>query len=217
MSNAQVLARRRAAAGECRQPDARPVLHFRSLSEVVHGMDDAQVDIALLSRVADRDATAVAALYDRHSRLLFGLILRILRDRGEAEEVLQEVFVRAWVRADTYDAAQGSPAAWLVGIARHRAIDRLRGNDARFRAVQQAPLPPATESPEARAGSSERERAVAQALDALPADQRVLIEEAYFLGLTQSELAGRHRLPLGTVKGRIRAGMLALRDRLAQT
>src|SRR5262245_21990039 len=145
MSNAQVLARRRAAAGECRQPDARPVLHFRSLSEVVHGMDDAQVDIALLSRVADRDATAVAALYDRHSRLLYGLILRILRDRSEAEEVLQEVFVRAWTRAETYDVALGAPAAWLVRVARNRAIDRLRANAVRLRAVESA-APPAVES-----------------------------------------------------------------------
>lgn len=179
---------------------------------------DARVDISLLQRVVARDASAVGELYDRHGRLLFGLIVRVLRDRSEAEEVLQDVFVVVWNRAQTYDAALGSPLGWLVRIARNRAIDRLRSNDARMRvaeaAVSEAPLP---ESPEAHAWCGEQQRAVARALGALPMEQRRLIEDAYFLGLTQSELAERHTLPLGTVKTRIRTGLLALRQHLSDT
>jgi RNA polymerase sigma-70 factor, ECF subfamily len=182
----------------------------------VQNLDDTRADIALLDRIVARDEQAVAELYDRHHRLLFGLILRILRDRSEAEEVLQEVFVLVWTRAETYNVALGSPAAWLVRIARNRGIDRLRANSVRVRATESAPLPEPAESPEARAVLSEQQRAVACALQSLPQDQRLLIEHAYFLGLTQSELAERFNLPLGTVKTRIRTGMIALREQLSQ-
>jgi RNA polymerase sigma-70 factor (ECF subfamily) len=183
----------------------------------MHPGDEAQVDIALLSRIAARDTAAVGELYDRHNRLLFGLILRILRDRAEAEEVLQETFVQAWTRAGTYDVALGLPVAWLVRIAQNRAIDRLRANSARMRAVDAAPLAVADrESPELRAAMTEQQRAVASALGSLPAEQRELIEQAYLLGFTQSELAERFKLPLGTVKTRIRTGMIALRHQLSQ-
>ena len=148
--------------------------------------------------------------------LLFGSILSIIRDRSEAEEILQEVFVLVWTRAETYNVSLGPPAAWLVRVARNRAIDRLRANSVRVRAVESAPEPPPAENPESQASASEQQRAVARALESLPVDQRVLIEQAYFLGLTQSELAERFKLPLGTVKTRIRTGMLALRERLSQ-
>jgi RNA polymerase sigma-70 factor, ECF subfamily len=168
-------------------------------------------DIALISRIVARDATAVGELYDRHSRLLYGLIVKIIKDRGEAEETLQEVFVQVWTKADTYNVQLGTPIAWLVRIARNRAIDRLRSNSVRARTVEATPLPPPVETPEARAALSEQERAVARALAALPHDQRELIECAYFAGLTQSELATRFSLPLGTVKTRVRTGMMTLR------
>jgi RNA polymerase sigma-70 factor (ECF subfamily) len=148
--------------------------------------------------------------------MLFGLILRILRDRSEAEEVLQEAFVLVWTRAESYNVALGAPAAWLVGITRNRAIDRLRANTARQRAAESAPVPVAGVSPESYASASEQQRAVASALETLPPGQRVLIEQAYFQGLTQSELAERFKLPLGTVKTRIRAGLMALRRQLSQ-
>src|SRR5205807_3473696 len=152
---------------------------------------DAEVraDIALIERIVAREADAVGELYDRHNRLLFGLILRILRDRSEAEEVLQEVFVLVWTRAETYNVALGSPAAWLVRIARNRAIDRLRANAVRLRAVEATTVPDPVQTPESSASVSEQQRAVARALETLPAEQRLLIEQAYFLGLTQSELA----------------------------
>ena len=94
-------------------------------------------DLSLLQRIAARDTAALAELYDRHSRLLFGLILRIVRDRGEAEEILQEAFVRVWTRAEIYDARMGGPLPWIVRVARNCAIDRLRAR--RVRATVDAP------------------------------------------------------------------------------
>src|SRR3984885_4955971 len=178
--------------------------------------DDARTDIALLDRVIARDGRAIGELYDRHSRLLYGLILRILKNRSEAEEVLQEVFVQVGRRADTYNVELGAPIAWLVRIARNRAIDQIRSNSVRARTAEATPLPPPVETPEARAAMSEQQRAVARALSTLPPEQRELIEHAYFQGLTQSELAERFHLPLGTVKTRVRMGMMALRRELQQ-
>jgi RNA polymerase sigma-70 factor, ECF subfamily len=177
-------------------------------------MEDAVVDTALLARIAARDPGAIATLYDRHARMLYSLIVRILRDRSEAEDVLQDVFVRAWTRVETYNRDLGSPLAWLIRIARNRAIDRLRARDVRERSAEDVPKPPEAASPEATAVLSERQRAVKRALDVLTPDQRALIECAYFRGLSQTELAAEFGLPLGTVKTRIRTGMQALRREL---
>ena len=190
---------------------------MKSRSSEIQSSERDGLDVTLIERIAARDASAVGDLYDRHSRLLYGLILRILRDRSEADEVLQDVFVTVWNRAETYNVALGSPAAWLVRIARNRAIDRLRANTARMRAVESVPLElQASENPEVSALLGEQQRVVARALEAIPRDQRDLIEEAYYLGHTQSELAERHKLPLGTVKTRIRTGLLMLRQQLSQ-
>jgi RNA polymerase sigma-70 factor (ECF subfamily) len=176
-----------------------------------------RLDLALIERIRARDASAVGELYDRHSRLLYGLILRMLRDRSEAEDVLQEVFLLVWNRVTTYDTSLGSPAGWLVGIARNRAIDRLRTAGVRRRTLEEAAAESTpTHDPERSAQLGERQRAVLRALEALPREQRELIEEAYYLGFTQSELAERHQLPLGTVKTRIRNGMMALRQQLQE-
>jgi RNA polymerase sigma-70 factor, ECF subfamily len=173
------------------------------------------IDISLIERVGARDERAVGELYDRHSALLYSLIFRILRDRGLAEDVLQEVFVAVWTRIDTYNAALGSPVAWLVRIARNRAIDRLRATGARLRATESAVGDGVYEiTPEDRASAGEQWRAAAKVLEALPREQRLLIEDAYFLGLTHSELAERYGVPLGTVKTRIRSGMQTLRQSL---
>src|SRR6185295_5348217 len=116
--------------------------------------DEARVDHALLNRVVARDQSALGELYDRQSRLLFGLILRILKDQREAEEVLQDVFVQAWARAGSYNTGLGSPAGWLVGLARSLAIDRLRTNAVKVRAAEDVSRPPPMESREARASLS---------------------------------------------------------------
>jgi RNA polymerase sigma-70 factor, ECF subfamily len=179
-------------------------------------------DVSLLQRVVARDTAALAELYDRHSRLLFGLILRIVRNRAEAEEILQEAFVRIWKRAETYDARLGEPLPWIVRLARNFAIDRLRAR--RSHAAIDTPAPdghfaeavaaPDIQSPEVVVADAERRQAVTDALAALPAEQRQLIEAAFFEGYTHSELALRFGLPLGTVKTRIRTGMIAMRQRL---
>jgi RNA polymerase sigma-70 factor (ECF subfamily) len=181
------------------------------------------IDVSLLQRIVARDTAAVAELYDRHSQLLFGLIMRILRDRAEAEEILQQVFVRVWTRAELYDPRLGGPMPWLVRLARNCAIDRLRARRARDGAswtpLDESMAEPAasntdSRTPEAAAVDAERRGKVRDALDALPAEQRRLIEAAFFEGYTHSELAERFGLPLGTVKTRIRAGMIAMRQRL---
>jgi RNA polymerase sigma-70 factor (ECF subfamily) len=159
-------------------------------------------DIERLRRIATRDHNALGELYDAHSQRLFGLILRILKDRSEAEEVLQEVFVQVWTRASTYN------------IARNRAIDRLRANAVRSRTVQAVPEPPPMDTPEWHAALGQRQRDVQRALSALPSEQRELIEQAFFFGFTYSELAERFSLPIGTVKTRIRTGMLSLRENI---
>lgn len=185
------------------------------------------LDLALLQRIVARDERAVADLYDRHSRLVFSVIRRILTNPADAEDVLQDTFVRVWSRAETYNASLGSPATWLIRIARNRAVDRLRHQ--RTRADVDAPAPNTNDSGEihtALAAVSERpdvrteDAAIGATLRAavagLPATQRVLIEAAYFEGYTHQELAAKLGVPLGTVKTRIRAGLTALRARVEQ-
>jgi RNA polymerase sigma-70 factor, ECF subfamily len=184
------------------------------LPSVPPAANPASADAALLARVAARDAEALCELYDRHSRLMFGLILRILKNRDEAEEVLQEVFIQAWTRAATYHADLGAPLGWLIGIARNRAIDRLRANARRLDIVDAASAQPAAETTPDPIGAGAQQLDVQRALDLLPPEQRDLIEQAYFLGFTHSELSERLGLPLGTVKTRIRTGVLALRGHL---
>jgi RNA polymerase sigma-70 factor (ECF subfamily) len=179
-------------------------------------------DVGLMQRVAARDTAALAELYDRHSRLLFGLILCIVRHRAEAEDILQEAFVRVWTRAKTYDAQMGGPLPWIVRVARNCAIDRLRARRVRSTVdagaidgiLIETVAATDIQTPEASVLRAERGRSLTDALGGLPAEQRQLIEAAFFEGYTHSELAQRFGLPLGTVKTRIRAGMIAMRQRL---
>jgi RNA polymerase sigma-70 factor (ECF subfamily) len=186
-----------------------------------------EVDSGLLQRIATRDEDALAELYDRHSRLAYSVIMRILGSPSDAEEVLQETFVRVWSRAETYDALLGSPSTWLIRIARNRAIDRLRARRARAKVAVEPAVDPGDDAPrsgepvtrdtpetllEDRATAG----AVRMALATLTPGQRVLIEAAFFEGYTHSELAIRFGVPLGTVKTRIRTGLAAMRDRLEQ-
>ncbi len=129
----------------------------------------AALDLALIERIVSRDTTAVADLCDRHNRLLFGLILGIVGQRHDTEEVLQEVFIAVWNRSDSYNASLGSPLAWLIGIARNRALDRLRSNAVQSKSVEATTIDPIVlETPEMRALLTERQRYVTRALDTLP-------------------------------------------------
>jgi RNA polymerase sigma-70 factor, ECF subfamily len=183
----------------------------------MYSTDELQGDRRLLDRIVARDQVALGELYDRHSRLLFGLLVRMLGDYGDAEEVLQDVFVQTWTRAETFDPALGSAVGWLIGIARNRAIDRLRTNAIRRRGSDSVQVTAAAVTPESAAVLAERGEAVRHALASLHSEQRELIQRAYFRGLTQSELAAELKLPLGTVKTRIRTGLAQLRHALERT
>jgi RNA polymerase sigma-70 factor (ECF subfamily) len=175
-------------------------------------------DDALLRAVTARDKSAFQQLYTRHSPMLFGLAVKILGDRVEAEDVLQETFVQMWKTAATFDDQRGKPLAWFIMLTRSRAIDRLRSRKTRSRLADsvgkdESQIATAT-TPADDAVASEAQQTVRDALGKLPEDQRVPIEMAYFGGLTQFEIAQKLSQPLGTVKTRIRAGMTRLREQL---
>jgi RNA polymerase sigma-70 factor (ECF subfamily) len=174
-------------------------------------------DDDLLQAISQGDESALAALYDRYRLILFGLILRILHDRQEAEDVLQEAFLQVWRRASDYDPARGRAFTWLVTIARSRALDRLRLLGSRSKFVVDAGEPPERETAVDTARElvkSEEGELVRRALKELPDEQRRALLLAYFEGLTQMEIAERLGAPLGTVKTRMRSGLMKLRELL---
>ena len=173
-----------------------------------------------LRRLAAGDGDAAARLYDRHARAVYSLALRIVNDEGDAEDVVQEVFAQAWRQAARYDASRGAVVAWLLMMARSRAIDRLRSARARPdsrgvddpRAIDE--MPAVVRDAPSRIIDAENARLAQRALAELPLLQRLVIELAYYEGLTQREIADRLEQPLGTVKSRLRLGLLKLRDAL---
>ncbi len=175
-------------------------------------------DSELLHAVARGDEQSLAFLYDRYRLILFGLITRILHSRPEAEDVLQDVFIQVWKRAADFDESRGRPFTWLVTLARSRAIDRLRALDSRQRTADASVLdmPEAVSDAAEDAFKSEQREVVRKALDELPADQREALVLGYFEGLTQSEIAVKLAAPLGTVKTRMRSGMIKLRELLGE-
>lgn len=177
-------------------------------------------DVALLQAVARRDQDAFAALYDRFSSPVFGLILRIVGSRAEAEEILQEAFWQVWNRATDYRVELGSPFCWVVTIARRKAIDRLRANSRHLERVSAAQQARADDDffPSAGAETAiarERSQAVHAALANLNLDERRAIALAFFDGLSHEEIARALGVPIGTIKARIRRGMMKLRTPLA--
>lgn len=175
--------------------------------------------MALIKQVADGNQSAMTTLYDTTSRMVFGLVMRILGDRSTAEEVLLDVYTQVWRQAQMYDSKRGAPLAWLMTIARSRAIDRLRSGKhdqmARESLDNAGALTSTSASPEEMTVNSERQRIVRSALDALTPEQREVIELAYYFGLSHSEIAMKLGQPLGTVKTRTRLGMMKLRETLS--
>jgi RNA polymerase sigma-70 factor (ECF subfamily) len=175
-----------------------------------------------LRRLAAGDGDAAARLYDRHARAVYSLALRIVNDEGDAEDVVQEVFAQAWRQAARYDASRGVVGAWLLMMTRSRAIDKLRSARARpdSRAVDDPrvidEMPAVLRDAPSRIIDAENARLAQRALAELPLLQRLVIELAYYEGLTQREIADRLEQPLGTVKSRLRLGLLKLRDALAE-
>jgi len=171
-----------------------------------------------IAAAARGDQMALAHLYDGTSRIVYGLILRIVTDPAAAEDVLLEVYLQVWRQAQTFD-LRGKPLSWLLMIARSRALDALRSRAAK-EASQQQPLEQASTisdpapSPEECSALAQRRILVQSALSALPPEQREVIELAFFSGLSHAEIADRLGCPLGTVKTRIRLAMARLRSAL---
>jgi RNA polymerase sigma-70 factor (ECF subfamily) len=170
-----------------------------------------------IRRVAAGDREALSELYDQTSPLVYGLALRILRNRADAEEITLDVFTQVWRSAGAYDGRRGSVTAWLATLTRSRAIDRLRARanwdwQSDFEQAERSRAQP----PAREAGWLAQQRLLVEsALAELPGEQRRLIELAYFAGFSHTELASRTGLPLGTVKTRIRLAMMKLRELLA--
>ena len=173
----------------------------------------------LIRRISEQDHGAMAEFYDQVSGVLFSTAIRILRDTHDAEEILQDVFVQIWNKAGDFNPAMGTPLHWSLAITRHRCIDRLRSRQRRTRLfdelTQQSSMESASSSrPPVQLLGSAEVGAVQQAVKALPPEQRIAIEMAFFSGLSHGEIAESLKEPLGTVKARIRRGMLKLREQL---
>ena len=171
----------------------------------------------IVERMAAGDGDALRELYDVHARAVYSLAVRILRSQSDAEDIVQEVFVQAWRNATRYDATRGTVAGWLLMQARSRAIDRLRARRARPEQTDDAQRPEpadAAAGPDIQIVRGEQAQRVRDALGQLPLLQRTAVELAYYEGLTHAEIAVQLEQPLGTVKTRIRQGLLKLRQAL---
>jgi RNA polymerase sigma-70 factor (ECF subfamily) len=178
-------------------------------------------DAMLVRRLLQKDVSAFEQLYDRHSRTVYGLILRILQQAGTAEEVVQDVFLQLWRNAEQYDESRGPFVPWLFTLARNRALDtlRLKSERQRRREEQTEELPPVVTAPQYEKELDEKRRAqkVRALIGSLNPQQKRAIELAYFEGLSHSEIAEALKEPLGTVKSWIRNGLLRLKEGLQAT
>ena len=180
-----------------------------------------EAEIALLQQVAQGDRRSFEALYDRFSGVLFSTAYRVLNNQEAAEDVLQDVFIQIWDKAPLYDPARGKPMTWAVTLTRNKAIDRLRSTQRRKRLQDEVQRESETfEQFDDRSSfdavvSGETGHLVRAAIQKLSKDQREAIELAFFSSLTQTEIAERLHEPLGTVKARIRRGMMKLREVLS--
>ncbi|MGH9914234.1 MAG: sigma-70 family RNA polymerase sigma factor, partial [Pyrinomonadaceae bacterium] len=177
-------------------------------------------DEVLIAAIAAGDESSLALLYDQYSSILFGLLLRILHSRADAEDVLQEVFVQVWQRAGDFDARRGRLFTWLVTMTRSRAIDKLRSLGTRVRTAQEAMRQTedlwlginSSNDTDKLLDRSEQRGVINRLLAEIPSDQRITLVLAYFKELSQSEIAELLGEPLGTVKTRMRSGLIKLRE-----
>jgi RNA polymerase sigma-70 factor (ECF subfamily) len=185
--------------------------------------EEVSPDAALVQGLLRRDVNAFEQIYDRHSRIVYSVVLRILRQVSTAEEVVQEVFLQVWRNSSQYDARRGPFIPWLLTLARNRALDHLRLKSERQRRLEEQPddhigggLPQVVIDPKYEQALDEKRRAerVRSLIASLPTQQRRAIELAYFAGLSHSEIAAALREPLGTVKSWIRNALLRLKEEL---
>jgi len=192
----------------------RPVNHH-----IVNDQDNELRDTELLRKISGGDRLAFAEFYDRHSVLMFSVASRILNDPAEAEDVLQEAFMQIWEKAAKFDSQLGRASSWAAILVRNRAIDRIRSTQRRTRLAQEAGPELAFAAAESSTANeivhgAEKAKLIQSAIGVLPADQRKAIEMAYFSGLTHTEISEKLQEPLGTIKARIRRGLLRLREQL---
>jgi RNA polymerase sigma-70 factor, ECF subfamily len=182
-------------------------------------MSDPELDRSCMDRLRAGDLQALEELYDRHTPLLYAMVMRIVGRAADAEEVLQDIWVHAWKRAETWEPGRGTVVAWLLTLARSRAIDRIRSVAARRRAETATPPPEAPverDEPATSADERRRRERIAAAMATLAPQQREVLELGYFGGLSQSEIAARLGAPLGTVKSWTRQGLMRLREIVPQ-
>lgn len=178
-------------------------------------------DAELLQRIAQRDRQAFSQLYDRYCGVLYSTAIRILNNPEEASDVLQDVFVQIWEKAGSYDSKLGKPFNWALTLTRNKAIDRLRALKRRYSFIEEV-IQEFAEGGNPRSMwndefmTSERASLIRAAVETLPLEQRQAIEMAFLGGMTQNEISQTLKQPLGTVKARIRRGMLKLRDSLKE-
>jgi RNA polymerase sigma factor (sigma-70 family) len=200
---------------------ARPTPRMKDLPNMTESPDADEARRAhlnrTLARVAQGDQQAFADFYKLTTSRVFAVIVRMLRDRGEAEDVLQEVYTNAWRRADTFDPARGSAMTWLVTLARNRTIDRMRQHrEVPLDEEQAVEIEDDAPTPAQAAEWSDERRRLEQCLKALDPQQGSAVREAFFCGATYSELAERLRVPLGTMKSWIRRSLMQLKTCLEQ-
>jgi RNA polymerase sigma-70 factor (ECF subfamily) len=176
-------------------------------------------DVELLRRVAAGDRAAFADFYDRHSTLMFSVACKILNDPNEAQDVLQETFLQIWEKAERFDPKLGKASSWAATLTRNKAIDRIRASVRRSRLADEAGAESAIvaevgDTANEALHGHDKAKLIQSAITGLPAEQRRAIELAYFSGLTQHEISEQLKEPLGTIKARIRRGLLKLRDQL---
>jgi len=169
-----------------------------------------RIDVEILHRIAARDESAFGELYDRLSPILYALSLRILADEKQAEDALQEVFLQIWEKAATYNENFGSPLTWLLAIGRNKSIEHLRRVQRRTMVVEGVST--VADSVEHAIVGADTSTMLRAALNELSHEQRQAIELAYFSGLTQRQIAEALNEPLGTIKARVRRGLLSLRQ-----
>ena len=198
---------------------ARPAAHFVYEAKPVNQPETQDRDVELLRQIASGDRGAFAEFYDRHSTLMFSVATKILNDTNEAEDVLQEAFLQIWEKAAKFDPKLGRASSWAAIMVRNKAIDRIRSSQRRTRLAEEAGTAQAIAGEAADTVNDtlhghEQAKIIQTAIVELPQEQRQAIELAYFSGLTQDEISKKLNTPLGTIKARIRRGLLKLRDQL---
>ena len=177
-------------------------------------------DAVLVERLRSRDPDAMGELYDRYSRITYSLIYRVVRNQSIAEDLVQETFIRVWNRMQGFDHQKGALGSWILTVARNRSIDYLRSVDGRMTAnsleVEKMENPAMFSSMESEIMNMDRVRSLKTAFEKLEANHRLVLELAYFEGMSQTEMAGKLQKPLGTVKTWVRQALKALREEMGE-